>query len=159
MAGAVLLCMCRQGSHTTQLVVARKDLTLAPRLLAPVVKDIDHTNEPLNEVEDYRLGPNFLPEVAGGESSLGWRVAGAAIRAPVERQEHRLLSGEFGAHVDHAGIDSKMSETTLEAEKRFLRISCLRILLNCVANVLPCEFVFQLRCENGQAVQENGEVE
>ena len=53
---------------------------------------------------------------AGGIADLAGRIARAAVRALIERQELGLGPGEFGGHINQIIVHGKVGEATLEAE-------------------------------------------
>ena len=84
--------MFDQGRHGAQLVISGEDRGasfLARRVLLPLDGE-----EPLDDVQQRVLGPDLLPQVGCAVAGRMVGVAGAAVPAPIEGEEARVLASE-----------------------------------------------------------------
>ena len=119
-------------------------------------------DELAHEVEDAVAGPDLLPQVVGRKAGPGGRdrrVPRPAEAPAVERQEAGLRPREAGSHEHLLGVDGEVGEAAGVAEERLARVAVLPVLADGVLDVLTVERVLELGREDGDAVQEEREVE
>ncbi len=102
---------------------------------------------------------NAPPKVVGLESIRVWRIAGAIIPPLVEWKKPRTLALEVCAEADLVFINGEVSNATAELEQQLARVAIALVLLNRILNRLLGEGVLQLEGGDGQAVDEQAEVE
>ena len=161
-AGAVVARVPHEPAHAVELLVAREDEEARAGLAPAVVLGLDLVDELADEVEDAVAGPDLLPQVVGGKAGPGGRdrrVPRAAEASPVERQEAGLRPGEAGGHEHLFGVDGEVGEAAGVAEERLAGVAVLAVLADGVPDVLAVEGVLELGGEDGNAVEEEGEVE
>ena len=151
-----------EPAHAVELLVAWEDEEAPSGLAALLVLFLDLVDELAYQVEHAVPGPGLFPEVSGGVTVLrrghGW-IAGAAEAAPVEGQEARLRPDEMGGDVDQLGVYGKVCEAPAMGEKGLAGVSVGLVLPDCVLDGLAGERVLELGREDGQAVQEQHQVE
>ena len=153
-----------QLSDRIELVVARKyhrlALDPAPLVVAPLF-DLQ-VHEAREQLDQALALQHFLPQIGGAivaAAGIG-RVARPALPAPVERQEVGSVAGEPGRHARALGVDREVHERApLELEDRLAGIAVTPVLAHRVVDRLPGQRVFELRCDDGNAVQAQGDVE
>ena len=148
-----------QAAHRVELVVAREDEAALAGLAALVVLLFHDMEELLQQVQHAVARPDLLPQVGGGEAAPGGRVARAAIAALVERQEARRRAAQAGGHVDQVRVGREMRQAAAEREERLLGVAVEAVLADGILDVLAGQRVLQFRGENGQAVQEEDQVQ
>jgi hypothetical protein len=154
--------ICDEPAHAVELLVAREDHEAPAGLAAPVVLLLDLVDELAHEVEYAVARPGLLPEVRGCVARpRGWhgRVAGPAELALVEGQEARPRPVELGGDEDQVGVDGEVRQAAAVGEEGFARVTGGPVLANRVLDVLAVEEVLQLGGEEGDAVQEQHQVE
>ena len=162
LAGAVVARVAHQPAHAVELLVAREDQEPLAGPAAALVC-LDHfVDELANEVEDAVAGPDPLPQVVGRIAVAGGRqrrIPGAAAVAAVERQEPRLRPGKLGGDEDLLRVDREVGEATAVGEERFARVAVVLVLPDGVSRVLALQRALEFRREDGDAVQEDPEVD
>ena len=119
----------------------------------------------MQDVEPALPRPDLFPQVGGGEACGVGRVAGAAVVAAVEWQEHRDRARQPGRH-HHLGLaDREMHERPArEAEQRLqqpafgLRVAVVAVLVHRVVDGLR-EVGLQLHRGHREAVEEQHQVQ
>jgi hypothetical protein len=140
-----------------ELVVAGKDLALA--LATALVLLDDDLGVVLDDVGQTVLGEDLRPEVVGLEADGVGRVAGAVVPALVEGEEPGVGAFELGAHLDRLVVDGEVDEAAFELEKEVAGVAVGLVLLDGVGDGLLGEAVLELEGGDGEAVDEEGEVE
>ena len=162
LAGAVVARVAHEPAHAVELLVAGEDQE-APAGLAPAIVLYLHlVDELTNEVEDAVPGPDPLPQVVGGEARPGGRdrrVPGAAEASLIERQEAGLRPGERRRHEHLLRVHGEVGEAARVPEERLARVAVVAVLPDSILDVLAVERALELGREDGNAVQEEHEVE
>ena len=162
LARAVVARVAHEPAHAVELLVAREDEEARAGLPPAVVLCLDLVDELTHEVEDAVAGPDLLPQVVGREARPGRRdrrVSRPAEAPLVERQEPGLRPGESGRHEHLLGIHREVGEAAPVGEERLARVTVVPVLPDRVGDILPGEGVLELGREDGDAVQEEREVE
>ena len=118
-------------------------------------------DELADEVEDAVPRPDPLPEVVrrvAGAGRRDGRVSRAAEAPPVERQEPGLRAEELGGHEHLVRIHGEVGEAPRVGEERLARVPVGPVLVDRVLDVLAGERVLEFSREDGDAVQEEGEI-
>ena len=119
-------------------------------------------DELAHEVEHAVARPRLLPEIGGGVAGPGrgdGGIAGPAEPAPVEGEEASLAAGEVGRDVDQLRVYGEMGETPAVGEERLARVAVRLVLPDRVLDGLSGQRILELGREDGNAVQEEHEVE
>ena len=151
-----------EPADAVELLVAREDQEALAGSAPAVVLLLDLVDELADQVQDAVPHPDPLPEVVRRVSRLGRRdrwIPGAAVAPLVERQEPGPGAPELGRDEHLIRIHREVGEAARVAEEWFARIPILLILADRVRDVLPRERVLEFGREDGDAVQEEGEVE
>ena len=163
LAGAVVARVAHEPAHAVELLVAREDQE-APAGLAPaLVLRLDLVDELADQVEHAVAGrPDPLPQVVGRIARPGgWdrRIPGAAEASLVERQEAGLGPGERSGHEHLLRVHGEVGEAAPVGEQRLARVAVVAVLPDRILDILAVERVLELGREDGDAVQEEREVE
>ena len=119
----------------------------------------DDLGEVFDDVGQAVAGENFLPEVIGLEAiGVGW-IAPAVIPALVEWQEPGILAPEVGAEPHLLVVHGEMGQAAPELEELLPGIAVALVLLHGVVNRLLGQAVLQLKGGDGQAVDEQAQVQ
>ena len=162
LAGAVVAGVADEPADAVELLVAREDQEALAGSAPAVVLLLDLVDELTDQVEDAVPRPDPLPEVVRRVARLGGRDRGVprAAEAPlVERQEAGLGAPELGRHEHLVRIHCEVGEAARVAEERLARVPVFPVLPDGVRDVLPGERVLEFGREDGDAVQEEREVE
>ena len=144
--------------HHAELVVARPHL-LALLLAGARVLLLDDLRVVLEDVGQPRRGEHLFPEVVGLEAVRVGRVARAVVVALVEGQEPRALARKLGAHPHLAVVHREVHHAAAELEQPLARVAVALVLLDGILDRLLGEAVLQLEGGDGQAVDEQAQVE
>ena len=87
------------------------------------------------------------------------RVARAVVVALVEGQEPRALAAQLGTHPHLAVVHREMHHAAAELEQPLARVAVAPVLLDGVLDGLLGEAVLQLEGGDGQAVDEQAQIE
>ena len=123
---------------------------------------LDELGVVLQDVGEARGGEDVFPEVVGLEAVLSQalrRVAGAVVPALVERQEPRRLALEVGAEVHLLLVHREVRHAAPQLEEFLPGLAVPLVLLDGVFDGLLGEAVLQLEGGQGQAVDEQRQVE
>ena len=162
MACTALARVRNEHADGVELLITRKDQEAVAGLLSPLVFLLDLVDELPDEIEDAVARPGLFPEVARGvtrSSGRYGRVSGTAELTLVERKKARLRSVEPGRDVDELRIHREVGQTAAVCEERLARFADRLVLPHGVLDVLKVEGALQLRREDGNAVEEEDEVE
>ena len=141
-----------------ELVKSRPYL-LAAAASGPPVLGLDDLGVVLDDVGEAVAGEHLLPQVVGLQAVRVRRVARGVVPATVEGQEPRRFALQMGAEADLVVVDGEVDEAAPELEQFFLRVAVAPVLLNRVGHRLLGEAVLELEGGDGQAVDEEAEVE
>jgi hypothetical protein len=144
--------------HHAELVVARPHL-LALLLAGARVLLLDDLRVVLEDVGQPRRREHLFPQVVGLEAVRVGRVARAVVVALVEGQEPRALAAQLGAHPHLAVVHREVHHAAAELEQPLARVAVALVLLDGVLDRLLGEAVLQLEGGDGQAVDEQAQVE
>ena len=104
-------------------------------------------------------GEDALPEVVGLEAVRVGRIARAVVPALVEGQEPRGLALEVRAHPHLVVVHREVHHAAAELEQLLARVAVALVLLDRVLDRLLGQAVLQLEGGDGQAVDEEAQVE
>ncbi len=148
----------QQPAHHVELVVAGPDLR--PLLPAgPLVLLLHDLGVVLQDVGGALAGQHLAPQVVGPDAAGVGRVAGAAVPAPVERQEPRRLPPQVRAEARLVLVDGEVGHAAAEREQLLARVAVAPVLPDRVVHRLPGQAVLQLEGEDRQAVDEERDVQ
>ena len=119
-------------------------------------------DELAHQVQHTVTRPGLLPEVRRWVTVLSWRdgrIASPSELASVEGQEACLRPSEPGSHVDEFGVHGEMRETTPGCKQRLSRVAVGPVLADSIHDGLTRQRVLELCGEDGDAVQEERDVE
>ena len=151
------------GDHApygVELLVAGEDQVGRPPTLAVLAFHL--VDELPDQIEDAVPGPYVVPEVVRGVSLPGrgdGRVAGTAELAAVEGQEAGLGPSQAGGDVHPVRVHREVRETAAVGEERFAGISVVPVLRDRVVNILGAQWILEFGGEEGDPVEEEGQVE
>ena len=144
--------------HRVELVVAGPDLpTRLPP--CPVVATLHQLDVVLEDVGQAFARQHLAPQVVGLQSVRVRRIAGAVVPAPVERQKPGRLAGEPGAEAHLGLVHGEMRDAPTEFEELLARVSVPPVLLDRVVHGLLGQVVLEFERDDGQAVDEERDVE
>ena len=144
--------------YHVELVVAREDLQ---RLFAAgaFILFLHDLGVVLKDVCQPCAGEDLAPEVVGLQAVRVGRIARAIVVALVERQEPGVLALKVRAEAHLLLVHSKVHQAAAELEEQLARVAVALVLLHRVVYGLLGEAVLEFEGRNGQAVDEQGEVE
>ena len=148
----------QQPEYDVELVVAGPDLRplLPARLL---LLRLHHLGVVLQDVGEVLAGQHLAPQVVGLDAARVGRIAGAVFPAPVERQEPGRLALEMRAELHLALVHGEVGHAAAELEQLLARVAVPSVLLDRIVRCLLGQAVLQLEGEDGQAVDEQSDVE
>ena len=162
LAGAVVACVAYEPADAVELLVAREDEEMLAGSAPAVVFVLDLVDELADQVKNAVSRPDPIPEVVrriAGPGGRNRRVPRAAEAALVERQEPGLGAGELGGHEYLVRIHGEVGEAAPVGEERLARVPVVSVLPDGVFDVLAGERVLEFGREDGDAVQEEREVD
>ena len=120
-------------------------------------------NDFINQIQNCVFFENVFPHIRNIDAVFVVRVALAGVNtnttALIERQEKGRFSFQIGAHIDFVQVHGKVSQAAcLEFQQSGLIISLKLILTDRILVVLSAGVAFQLKGENGNAVEEDYKV-
>ncbi len=140
-----------------ELVVAGEDQEL---LLSPLVVGFDDDlGVVFEDVGEAAAGEDLRPEVVGFEAIGVGRVAGAVVPALVEGEEPGVVAAEVGAEADLLVVDGEVDGAALVLEEELAGVAVALVLADGVVDGLLGEAVLELEGGDGEAVDEEDEVE
>ncbi len=153
----------QQSPYAIPLVIARED----HRLLDPHLTGVGvllllglQMQEPPHQVQQVAALPDFLPQVTGTVPGLHRRVAGAAVMSTIEGQKAGGGPIQAGGHPDLVRIQGEVNQGAgLEAEQGCMGVAVLPVLLLGGGRLLAGHRVLQLAGGDGQAVDEQRQVQ
>ena len=145
-------------AHYAQLVVTREHL-VALYLARLGVFDLHNLRVVFQNVGQPGRGQQFAPQVVGLQTQRVGRVTRAIVVTLVQRQKPRCLASQLRAHTHLAVVHRKVHHAATKLKQLFALIAVALVLLHCVVYRLLGEAVFQLKGGNGQAVDEQAQVQ
>ena len=163
---AILTHICQQLADYIELMIPRKyDIFRLFRFPCQLVLAFLGFNEDelADEVEDSVLFQNVLPHIGDAVFVLEGGVTRTGIDAfavaHVEGQEEGRVPGKLGGHIDLLQIHCKVNKAPgFEPKQPGLRITVNTVLIDSVLIGLTCGITFQFKGHDGNAVQENDQV-
>ncbi len=148
----------QEPAHHVQLVVAGPYLLapLAPRFLVLRHHDLGVV---LDDVNEPFAGENLVPQVVGLEAVGVRRMARAVVPPPVEGQEPGRLAFEMGAELHLVVVHGEMSQAAAKLEELLAGMSVALVLLDGVIYRLLGQVVLQLEGGDGQAIDEQAQIQ
>lgn len=128
----------------------------------PVLPDLllVDVDEPLKDLHPAVLRPDLLPEIGSSVPGFVWGIPRTVVVSLVEREEVRVVAGEFRRVLYDVRVDGEMDQSpAFEFEERFRRIAIRLVLLLRIFDVLPRHGVLQLRRRDGDSVDAESEVD
>ena len=154
----VLLHICQQLLHTIELVVARPNL-FDGLLLGILIHLFDDLRVVFYNARQFSLGKDILPKVVCHKAVRIRRISRAIVIAFIERQEPAIFSCKFRTELNRGIIHGKMNHATLEGEQQIMKIPIFLILAHSIFGILLCQLVFQLHCDNREAVDKQADIQ
>ena len=158
LARPVLAGVGQESAHHLELLVPGPDLDflLLPRLR---VRGRQHLGVVLQDVGQALPGEDFAPQILRPEAVQVGRIAGPAQPTAVEGQEPRSLPLEVGAEVDLVLVDREVRHAAAEPKELLARAPVPLVLPNGVVHRLLGEAILELEGEDGEAVDEQPDVQ
>ena len=100
-----------------------------------------------------------LPQVVGLETVRIRRIAGAVVPSLIEREEPRLFATKVRAELHLVVVDGEVRQATAKLEQLLPRVAVPLVLLDCVLRGLLGQAVLQFESDDGQAVDEEAQVQ
>jgi len=116
-------------------------------------------DEILDQVEQAVARPDLLPQVGGGKAAPGGRVAGAQVIALVEGDEAGLFAFQMGGKENQLGVYGKVRQAAPVGKEGFAVVAGGAVLPDGVFNRLAVEGVLEFGGKDGQAVEEDCQVQ
>ena len=145
-------------SHNLELVESRPNLDTADSPGLPVL-GLDDLGVVLDDVGEAVAGEHLLPQVVCLQAVGVGRVARGVAPALVEGQEPGRRAPEVGTEADLVVVDGEVYEASPELKQPLLRVAVAPVLLDRIGHGLLGEAVLELEGGDGQAVDEEAEVE
>ena len=162
LAGPVVPRMADEPADAVELLVTREDEEVLAGSATAIVLILDLVDELADQVEDAVSRPDPFPEVVrriAGSGGRDRRVPRAAEAALVERQEAGLGTVELRGHEHLVRIHGEVGEAAPVGEERLARVAVVSVLPDRVRDVLAGQRVLEFGREDGDAVQEEHQVE
>ena len=166
---AVVLGICQKLTDGIALMVARENQLFFDGLFpCQFVHDLltldkDELGNQFNQaVTAQNIIPHIMHRIIVHTVIQGVAFPGVyTLAAPtVERNKACAKTVQLGGHIAGVEVHSKVDQSTrFEQKQTVLRVTVLRILLDCHAVVLTCVLAFQLKGRNGKAVEEHNKVD
>ena len=148
----------QQLAHHVELVVAGPDLR-PPLLARLLILGLDDLGVVLQDVRQAGGGEDALPQVIGLEAVRVGRVACAVVPALVEGQEPRAFALQVRAEAHLVIIDREVDDAAAELKEPLAWLPVALVLLHRIGHGLFGQAVLQLEGGDGQAVDEEAQVE
>jgi hypothetical protein len=120
---------------------------------------LDHLGIVLENVCQPLTGEDVLPQVCGFEAVRVGRIARAVVPAPVEWQKPGGLPLEVRAHPHLVVVNGELHGAAPELEKPLARVAVALVLQDGVLDCLFRKAVFQFKGGEGQAIDEQAQIE
>ena len=158
--------ICHQLAHGIELVIPGENqrflgdtLTGVRVFLGLLLQEYDF----INQIQHCIFFEDIFPHIRNIDTVFIVGVALAGVNANtaalIERQEKGRFSFQIGAYIDFVQVHGEVSQAArLEFQQSGLIISLKFILTDRIFIVLSAGVAFQLKGENGNAVEENHKV-
>ena len=158
--------ICHQFAHGIELVIPGENQRFLGNALTGIrvfLTLLLQENDFINQIQYRIFFEDIFPYIGNIDAVfvVGVALTGVNTNAAafIERQKERRFSSQIGAHIDFVQVHSKMGQAScLEFQQTGLVISLKLILTDRILIVLPAGVAFQLKGENGNAVEKNHKV-
>ena len=158
--------VCHQLAHGIELVIPRENQRFLSNTLTSIWVFLGlllQENDFINQIQHRIFFEDIFPHIGNIDAVFVVGVALARVNANttalIERQEKGRFSFQIGAHIDFVQVHSKMSQAArLKFQQTGFVIPLELILTDRILIVLPAGVAFQLKGENGNAVEEDYKV-
>ena len=158
--------ICHQLAHGIELVIPGENQCFLGDTLTGIRVFLGfflQENDFINQIQNGVFFENVFPHIRNIDAVfvVGVPLAGvnANTAALIERQKEGRFSFQIGAHIDFVQVHGEVSQAArLEFQQSGLIISLKFILTDRILIVLPAGVAFQLKGENGNAVEKNHKV-
>ena len=148
----------KQLRYNIELMVAWKNL-----LFLFLFGVLVHLNDDLRVVfYDQRqlfLGENILPKIISHDAIGIWWISCTIIISLVKGQKPAVSSGKFRAELDTGIVYGKMRHAAFELEQHLSGITVILVLLNGIINILLCNLILELKCNNREAIDKYAQIQ
>ena len=157
-SGTMLAGVSEQLAHGVELVVPGPDLGL-PLPACLLLLGLHHLRVVLEDVCEAPPGEHLAPEVVCLQAVwIGW-VSGAVVPPAVEGEEPGRLALQVRAELDLVLVHGEVGHAPPEFEELLAWVAVSLVLLDGVAHCLLGKGVLELEGEDGEAVDEEPDVE
>ena len=158
--------VCHQLAHCIKLVIPGENqrflghtLTGIRVFLGLLLQEYDF----INQIQHRIFFEDIFPHIRNIDAVFVVGVALAGVNpnaaAFIERQKEGRFSSQIGAHIDFVQVHGEVSQASrLKFQQTGLVIPLELILTDCILVVLSAGIAFQLKGENGNAVEEDYKV-
>ena len=158
--------ICHQLAHGIELVIPGENQRFLGDTLASIrvfLGFLLQENDFINQIQHRIFFEDIFPHIRNIDAVfiVGITLAGVDSNAAslIERKKEGRFSFQIGAHIDFVQVHGKVSQTAcLEFQQSGLIISLKLILTDCILIVLSAGVAFQLKGENGNAIEEDYKV-
>ena len=158
--------ICHQLAHGIKLVISRENQRFLGNTLTGIRVFLGlllQENDFINQIQHCIFFEDIFPHIRNIDVVFVVGVALAGVNpnaaAFVERQKERRFSFQIGTHIDFVQVHGKVSQAArLEFQQTGFVIPLELILTDRILIVLPAGVAFQLKGENGNAVEKNHKV-
>jgi len=105
------------------------------------------------------LGENILPKIISHDAIGIWWISCTIIISLVKWQKPAVLSGKFRAELDTGIVYGKMRHAAFELEQHLSGITVILVLLNGIINILLCNLILELKCNNREAIDKYAQIQ
>ena len=164
---AMVFCdICHQLAHGIELVIPGENQRFLGNTLTGIRVFLGfflQENDFINQIQHCIFFEDIFPHIRNIDAVFVVGVALTRVNsnttALIERQEKGRFSFQIGAHIDFVQVHGKVSQAAcLEFQQSGLIISLKLILTDCILIVLSAGVAFQLKGENGNAIEEDYKV-
>ena len=158
--------ICHQLAHGIELVIPRENQRFLSNTLTGIRVFLGfflQENDFINQIQNRIFFENIFPHIRNIDAVF---VVGVTLTrvdsnaaAFIERQKEGRFSSQIGAHIDFVQVHGEVSQASrLKFQQTGLVIPLELILTDCIFVVLSAGIAFQLKGENGNAVEKNHKV-
>ena len=164
---AMVFCdICHQFAHGIELVIPGENQRFLGDTLASIrvfLGFLLQENDFINQIQHCIFLEDIFPHIRNIDAVFVVRVALAGVdsntAALIERKKEGRFSFQIGAHIDFVQVHGEVSQAArLEFQQSGLIISLKLILTDRILIILSAGVAFQLKGENGNAVEEDYKV-
>ena len=164
---AMVFCdICHQFAHGIELVIPGENQRFLGDTLASIrvfLGFLLQENDFINQIQHCIFLEDIFPHIRNIDAVFVVGVALAGVdsntAALIERKKEGRFSFQIGAHIDFVQVHGEVSQAArLEFQQSGLVVPFKLILADCILIVLATGVAFQLKGENGKAVEENHKV-